>query len=376
LGYLEDRLRPPPELNPVSRDMMGLGLLVAMAAILVPAWNTPGRYSADTPALFTLYCLPLAAQMASYCLPVALGFLLALRCGAVDLSVWVNAGVGGLVAAALIRAGAPAGWAIAAGAAAGLLLGALNGAIVVGLRVPSPIATLATAVGASWGAQSLVGARAILLSEALFAGWQATLIAAGVYAMALLVLIAGQRAEHAPISHRRELFLSLCGSGLLAALGGIAWIIDQHSAPTPTQVIGDLRVPAAAILAGGWLLRGRARGLLAGAALPAALLVATIWQQGVWYLQRHAVAIQTLFLLAMLLVAQGAMNQAARSGRSRKVIAILAAFLASGGILILCASLYAHSNAGRFVVHACGLVVWAAGAALLLLARRPRKLTA
>ena len=96
---LEQKIRPPLLEDPRPRDMFGLGLLVALAAILIPAWDISGqRYLNDV-----------AGQMSSAYLLPALGFMLVLRCGAIDFSVWVSAAGGGLVAAVLIRAGVPAG---------------------------------------------------------------------------------------------------------------------------------------------------------------------------------------------------------------------------------------------------------------------------
>ncbi|MHC4983703.1 MAG: ABC transporter permease subunit, partial [Planctomycetota bacterium] len=133
---LEEKLTPPHVEQPWARDTLGLGLLIALAAVFYPFWQvSPWRYITDV-----------AGQMASPHLLPALGFCLALRCGAIDLSVWASASLGGLVAGGLINAGAPPGLALAAACAAGLAPGAINAALVSFARLPSPIVTLAVAL--------------------------------------------------------------------------------------------------------------------------------------------------------------------------------------------------------------------------------------
>ena len=90
MSWFEDKLSPPNLRGQWVRDVLGMGLVLALAVPLVSAlrWADSGQYLSDV-----------AGQMASYGLLLAMGFLLALRCGAIDLSVWSSAGLGGLVAA-------------------------------------------------------------------------------------------------------------------------------------------------------------------------------------------------------------------------------------------------------------------------------------
>ncbi|HAU36877.1 MAG TPA: hypothetical protein DCX07_04085, partial [Phycisphaerales bacterium] len=107
---MEDKLAPADLVRPWARDLACIALLAALSAVLLPTWQADGDF----------YRSNVVGVMLSPCLPAALGMLLALRCGAIDLSVWGVMGVGGLVAAGLIRAGVPAAMAFAAAGGAGL----------------------------------------------------------------------------------------------------------------------------------------------------------------------------------------------------------------------------------------------------------------
>ncbi|MCK4276948.1 MAG: hypothetical protein KAX78_10570, partial [Phycisphaerae bacterium] len=121
----EDRLRPGSTRNPLLRDLLGVGLLIALGAILLPVWGIGpdalrGIWGEQGQRdLFNEAMRGASDQMASIYLLMSLGFLLALRCGAIDLSVWVVAGLGGLVTAGLINVGVWPVLAMAGGAAAG-----------------------------------------------------------------------------------------------------------------------------------------------------------------------------------------------------------------------------------------------------------------
>lgn len=76
-------------------------------------------------------------------LAMAQGFVLLL--GEIDLSIGYVGAVGGIVAATLVQPGAGWPWwgAIAAGLVVGALIGALDGIVITGLRLPSIVVTLA-----------------------------------------------------------------------------------------------------------------------------------------------------------------------------------------------------------------------------------------
>ena len=116
MGWFENRLRPKIVASPWRRDLLALAVLVVLAGTLLPGWvaRIGPLYSADPHAQDTAqvgniaqYLSDIPGQMASFYLPLAMGFALALRCGAVDLSIWAVAGAGGVLAARLMNLGAP-----------------------------------------------------------------------------------------------------------------------------------------------------------------------------------------------------------------------------------------------------------------------------
>ena len=425
---LEDRLRPPTVARPWGRDLFCVGLLLGLGLVLVLPleidWSAAagaGEASEDS-----AYCQVhldrvlrnVTGQMVSIYLLMAMGFLLCLRCGAIDLSVWVAAGVGGVVAAKFINAGTPAGPALAAGALAGAMLGGINGLLVAGTRVPSVVATLVTGLAAMWVLQAAVPARVVppgvsvrvvSIPDDTFSGWhimagdaaegqtsgapngsqdsaaeqvspeqRATplyltrmLLVTGIYAVVMLAMTSAGWTGAGPtrFGARRVLFAALCASGALSAAGGALWLLDQNQAPAPARLIGDLRVPTAAILAGGILLAGKGRALLAGICLPGALLVTTLWRQGVWHLPAGGYLLQVGVLLGMTIVAYAAAAELCKARRTGRWPAALGAALTLGGILTVAVAAARNTSSARTAFRAAGIAAWVAGAALLVTAR-------
>lgn len=166
---LEDRLHPQPSPHAGYRDALAVVLVLLLAGPLLRDWFSgvgsalsemgrirqeirqndlrPRTRSADAAAANRRELLEdrlgrttlslqqllqdMLIRMFSPLLLAVLGFALALRRGAIDLGVWVVAGVGGLLAATILRAS----WAPHAGAAAPLLafLAAAAAGGVIGL---------------------------------------------------------------------------------------------------------------------------------------------------------------------------------------------------------------------------------------------------
>ena len=137
---------------------------------------------------------------------------------------------------------------------------------------------------------------------------------------------------------------ALCASGLLSGLGGALQLIDTfRAAPAPT-IIGDLRIPAAALLAGGPFLAGPGRRLLAALLLPLGILLATVWRYRAWYVHLEGYDLQVLFLIVALALIMLAASKAFKaSGQVRTMLrcAAVAAFV----------SLLITAEAGRFQRH-------------------------
>lgn len=377
---LEDRLRPCAEPSGHVRDVTTSVLLLALVVALLPAWWMDTGSGPDQHGLFDAI-ERISRQMLEFCLLPAMAFLLALRCGAVDLSVWVAASLGGLTAATAMNWGVSAWAALPAGVAAGAALGAINGVLTVRARVPSIVATVAVALAAMWGLQACANGGRVIACEEAIGNWSETLrtspaTAASVlvfvgYTITMLVVLGaeiGERSGHS-LDRRRKLFAALTASGALSAAGGVSWLIAHQSTPVPGRLVDDLRIPAAAILAGGAYLAGPGRTLLAGVLLPLSVAVATAWRQEVWDLRIQAppgYSTQAALLIVMLIGARYAITRRpppARGGRWRMGLAGMA-FV---GIVMVALAARAPSHAAVRLLHAIGLAVWMIGVAEAML---------
>ncbi len=363
-------MRPRHLASPAWRDATGIAFLAALAFLLLLPWVSGERYLADV-----------AGQMASFYLLPAMGFMLALRRGAIDLSVWVAAGMGGMVAAGAISAGQPPAMAFAEAFVAGLALGSLNGALVTLARIPSVLATAGTALAVMYCLQSQTGgARQIAVPEYAFEGWMfmpgiplpvlRMLLIAMAYSAVMLGLVWFDGARRGPFAPSSTWTLagSLAVSGAISAFAGACWLIDYGAAPVPTRLVEDLRVPAAAVLAGALYFGGRGRTMLAGVCLPPALLLATAWRQQVWLLPFHGYDFQMILLTGMVIVTHIGLTEAAAVRSAGRQAALAAAALTSLGTLTLAATAALSVGASR-KMHAAGLAMWLAGATMVIVSR-------
>jgi ribose/xylose/arabinose/galactoside ABC-type transport system permease subunit len=373
---LERRLRPLNTDRPAFRDAGGAVIVLLVTGILYVGAVDQSRHFSDVfGSIFSFYLLP------------SMAMLLAMRAGSIDLSVWALAGLGGVVAAALVNAGMEPAGALAAAAGAGLACGAINALAIARFGLPSPVFTLllGTVVMATTG--TLVGDRQIDVDYRIFTDWAYRLlpplptedgdpalsggvvtilrvsIAMGAFLATMLVTTVAPALRRKLSSPRLELAAAHLAGGLLAGLGGAIWIIDSASAPVLTWPVGDLRIPAAAVLAGGLYFGPTGRTPLSLLALLAALLAATLWRQqapniviGVW----HG---QMLLLVLLVLVAQRALLAWER----KMPLGAVAAVLALVGLTAITAGVRLDGrSAGRGLLWA-GLAVWLAGAAALLI---------
>ena len=427
---LEDKLRPRPHPNAWARDLFVVGLLIALGAVLLPTLGidmSAALARPDSPESvevrnhqFDLIFRQVTEQMASVLLLMSLGFLLCLRVGAIDLSVWAAAGLGGLVAAWLINAGVSAGPAFAAAIAAGAAFGAVNGAIVAAAKLPAVAVTLVTGLLLVWALQGSCDARSVELPDDAFVDWHVvqtvtmlspdsdtdapqppgrgvtesvtrplyvtrSLLVAMIYAAVMLVLMGFGR-SHAAESKpgaRWRLLVAMTASGALAALGGALWLLDHNRAPVPTRLVDDLRVPTAAILAGALLLAGKGRALFAAVCLPGALLLTGIWRQRVWNIPAAGYLLQLPLLAAAVWIAHAALanltapssshgEAVPRRAHNRRLLPALTLTAAVAGILTLAAAANVHNPTARLTLHIAGPALSAIAAAMLVARRRRR----
>ena len=377
---IEDNLRPPVPADPYSRDVLSVALLLILASVLIPSWDM---------AKDTLLSM-VAGHMASSLLLAALGFLLALRCGALDLSVWAVSALGGVVAAGLINSGVGVWPAMAVAGAAGLAAGLLNGGLVSLIGLPSLLVTSATGMGVVWLLGWLVPGRQMAVPEQTFDPyiWHPSgvlairvMMVSGVFlaTMAVLAAVDGTVWAGRQFPRRLSLMAALAASGLLAALGGAAFLIDNGLAPVPTRLIDDLRIPAAALLAGGLFLGRQGRELLAGMSLPSALLICTIWRQKAWNLPAPGMGweLQMLVLMGMVIathLAFGRYVEARGTGRRLPSVGVL---LAVTGIAAVAAAANFRYWPVHDALHLVGIAIWLAGMpAVIISFRRERRLAA
>ena len=207
---------------------------------------------------------------------VALGMCFVIMTGGIDLSVGSVAALGSVVSALASPYGAIAG--MLAGVGAGLLIGALNGFIIVRLRILPFIATLATMLTANGAGLLLAQDQSVSVSydsgftdlgqNDLYNVPIPALIAALAYVIGSVVLnftsagrtvlaIGGNedasRLMGLPVD--RVKFLTYVMSGGLAGVAGVI-LASQFGAGQPIEGVGWELFAIAAVVVGGTLLTG------------------------------------------------------------------------------------------------------------------------
>lgn len=254
------------------------------ALLAVLAVTVPGYFAAEPLRDFAVSRAPL--------LVAAVGMTLVIVCRQIDISVGSQFSVCGVVAGLLARLGVPMPLVGVVTLAAGAGLGAVNGALVAGLGLPSIVVTLATLVmlrdalrwaregaavrglpasfqwfgaGQSAGQWVVVGA-----ALAVFAGsaWAMRHLAAGraVYATGS----DPEAARLAGVRPRRVVFGTFV---LMGALSGLAALLGSVQLPSVDPNAGNgLELQAiAAVVVGGVAISG-GRGTLVGTFLGVLLL--------------------------------------------------------------------------------------------------------
>lgn len=264
------------------REASVMAAIVVLAVVLAIA--APGFFARDNLGDLFLGNLPV--------LIVALGMTLVILTGHIDISVGSVFAICAVTSGLLAKAGLPLPLVAAGTCAAGALLGALNGAFVAWVRIPSIVVTLATMValrdalrwttGGAW-IQDLPGSYQWLgTSQAAFP-FLALGIVAGLQAgmaWGLRTLAAG-RAVYATGSNPDAARLAgvntagvtcavFVASGVLTALAALLNSVRFNQIPSNTGIGLELRV-IAAVVVGGTLITG-GRGTPAGTLLGVILL--------------------------------------------------------------------------------------------------------
>lgn len=265
-----------------------LSVAVAFAALLVLlALAAPGFYSSDEPRNVLLKALPL--------LVAATGMTLVVLARQIDISVGSQISVCGAVAGLLSKAGLPVLAVAPLTLAAGAALGALNGALVAGLGLPSIVATLATMVTFQEAMRlERQGEFVKGLGEDFYwfgLGQRAGLVACVLVALAVFaaflwglrhlragraVYATGSDAEAARLAGFRPRHVVFWAFTAMGALSGLAALLSAVKFPQVDPNLGqgrELQV-VAAVVVGGVAVSG-GRGTLLGV-LFGVLLLSTI----------------------------------------------------------------------------------------------------
>ncbi len=263
----------------------GANVLIVWAAILaVLAFLAPAFFSVEN---LREILLANASVLLAAC-----GMTLVILAGEIDISIGSVFAVTAVVAGVLSKTGLPMPLVAVSAALAGASLGAVNGGLVAGLRIPSIVATLATmivlrdslrwATGGAWiedlpdrfqwfGLGQTGGEAAILLATAaVFAAlaWMLRNIAA-----ARAIYAIGSDAEAARLAGlpvRRSLFAVFVAMG---ALTGVAASLDAsrfREVQSNSGVGLELKAIAAVVVGGASIAGGR--GTMGGTLLGVGLL--------------------------------------------------------------------------------------------------------
>jgi rhamnose transport system permease protein len=223
---------------------------------------------------------------------VALVLTMVIISGEIDLSPAAAMALSACVFASAFQAGAPIAIAIGAGLLTGAALGAFNALLVVGLQLPSIIATIGTLTLYRGLAQVLAGDRSISGFPAWFIGvdWRTvgivpwpvigfTLVAAAL-AVVLGMTVLGRQiyqigvsetaARHAGVRVRRIKFGLFVAMGVTSAIAGIATASRLASVRYDMATGGELQMVLMVMLGGAYIFGGR--GSIAGTFLAAWLL--------------------------------------------------------------------------------------------------------
>ena len=215
---------------------------------------------------------------------VAMGLLLSVRAGALNLSVWACASLGSVLAWTVAAAGRPQ-LAVPVAMAGGAVAGLVQSVLVRRLRLPSAAVTavvgLALMALVRYAAEKASLARLAPEDLGAFSMGEVRLLLAGaLYATTMAALVLTERStDKGELPTGKLAMTGLTAGAALSAGGGAIILLGRSEYVSQAYLLGDLRVAAAVALCGGWVWRGRGGALLAGMLLPPAMLAATIWRE-------------------------------------------------------------------------------------------------
>ena len=216
---------------------------------------------------------------------MAVGLVFVLSAGEIDLSFGSIVAVSALLAAVVMRE-APAIYGVAVGIGAGVAIGAVNGALVAYLRLPSFLVTLATMGLFAGIARSMTDLQSISVLNSFFTGffgsgsiggipslilWTVAAVLAGhvVFRESRFgahVLATGDNAQAAGVAGIRVARIRLSVLAISGGCAGLAGLLYAGRLQAAKYTLGesDLMTVIAAVIVGGTALSG-GRGSIIGA---------------------------------------------------------------------------------------------------------------
>jgi rhamnose transport system permease protein len=223
---------------------------------------------------------------------VALVLTMVIIAGEIDLSPAANMALSSCLFAYAQQAGLPMPVAVVIGLAAGLIMGAINGLMVIGLQIPSIIVTIGTLTLYRGLAQVIAGDKSIRVPE-WFVGIDNLLVLGVpvpvviftalsiVLGLVLGATIFGRQiylvgtnevaARHAGVRSRRIKMILFLATGLISAVAGLMTASRLGSVRYDLGFGGELQMVLMAMLGGTYIFGGR--GTILGTFLAAWLLV-------------------------------------------------------------------------------------------------------
>lgn len=350
-------------------------VLVALGVLLLPSWSESGA----------MYVSDYLTQAAGPWLLPALGMLLVMRRGSLDLSLWAIFGLSAVLTGpalasifnlhptgvgALCPCGLPGGhaanqaWIVLAKVVAiGAAIGGVHALAAIWLRRWTFLLTAVTAAVVAWLARPEAPGQAVPAFDLL--PWeslsQPALLCGLIYALFMLGALVATRREGKPlVPGQAALPLAYLAAGALAAAGGFCWVWRSGQSPLRVEALGDLRILAGPILAGAVAYRQRGATLTAGLLLLPAMLVATMWRQMVWDMGDWPGHPNLAVLAIMALGAQWAWSVAAaresRAGKAGRAMTILGLCVLAGSVNL--------SRGLHTVLYVVGSILWLSGMSL------------
>lgn len=211
-------------------------------------------------------------KQVSFLAILGIGFTFALTTGELDLSFANLASLAAVATGGLIHNGYPPALAIAAGLALGTAGGVLNGVLVTRVKVPSLIATLATASIANgvafyltagvafvgrWDPGFVALGRAHVLGVPVLVLWMAAVVLVALFVLkntrtGFHMVCTGEAEEPARLAGIRVRSMKLLGLTLSGALAGVTAVLltANLSSAAPTMAGDYLLTAIAAVLLG------------------------------------------------------------------------------------------------------------------------------